>query len=51
LLGLHGYLGVLCGRFARGRNTHGETFYRWLNELPALFLVAIVILVIVRPSL
>ena len=28
---------------------HGEHFYRWFNEFPSLLLVAIVVLVVVKP--
>jgi len=47
--GLHGML-VRCTRdFAADRNARSQKFYRIVNELPALFMVAIVILVIVKP--
>lgn len=49
---LYGYHG-LCGRFLRDfandRNTRSHVFYRVFNELPVLVLVAVVILVVVRP--
>jgi protoporphyrinogen IX oxidase len=35
--------------FRDGRNTKGERYYRVLNELPVFALVAIVILVVVKP--
>ncbi|MDP2226156.1 MAG: protoporphyrinogen oxidase HemJ [Moraxellaceae bacterium] len=44
---------LLCGRylqaFAADRNTKTHVFFRIFNELPVFALVAIVILVIVRP--
>lgn len=44
---------LLCGRwlrdFARGRNRHGDRFYRVVNEIPLLFLVAIVLLATLKP--
>ena len=44
---------LLCGRFLRDfaadRNTRSHVFFRVFNELPVLALIAIVILVIVRP--
>ncbi len=46
----HGYCGVCRKRFFYDNNTHGQLFYRWLNEAPVLLLVAIVILVVVKPS-
>jgi len=45
----HLYLGKLMIDFKHDRNKHTHVFYRWLNEVPVLFLVAIVILVVVRP--
>jgi len=45
----HVYLGVLLKAFKLNRNKHSHVFYRWLNEVPVLFLVGIVILAIVRP--
>lgn len=36
-------------RFREGRNTHGHVFFRYYNELPVLALIAIVILVVVKP--
>jgi protoporphyrinogen IX oxidase len=35
--------------FAVGRNTRTERFFRALNELPVIALIAIVILVVVKP--
>jgi protoporphyrinogen IX oxidase len=35
--------------FARGDNRRGHLFYRWFNEAPVLALLAIVILVVVKP--
>jgi len=45
----HIYLGKLLKDFRNDKNQHGHVFYRILNELPALFLIAIVILVVVKP--
>lgn len=55
LLGVAGLAGyhVWCWRialaFRRGENRRDHTWYRWFNEVPAVFLVAIVILAIVKP--
>lgn len=49
LLVYHGYLGRLRGDFAADANRHGHVFYRWLNELPALILVAVVLLAVLKP--
>jgi protoporphyrinogen IX oxidase len=35
--------------FRDGRNRHSQRWYRIFNELPALFLVAIVLLVVIQP--
>jgi protoporphyrinogen IX oxidase len=35
----------------RDRNRRGHVFYRWMNEAPVLILIAVVILVVVKPSL
>jgi protoporphyrinogen IX oxidase len=44
---------VMCGRmvraFERGSNRHSHVWYRWFNEFPVLLLVAIVLLVVVKP--
>jgi len=47
--GLHGYFTVCVRRFANDANTQTARFYRILNEVPALLMAAIVILVIVQP--
>ncbi len=44
---------LACGKwlldFQRDRNIHSHVFYRWINEIPVLFLIAIVILATVKP--
>jgi protoporphyrinogen IX oxidase len=45
----HFYLGYLLYCFKKDKNTHSHVFYRWLNEVPVLFLVGIVILAMVKP--
>ncbi|MDQ2994914.1 MAG: protoporphyrinogen oxidase HemJ [Pseudomonadota bacterium] len=44
---------LYCYKFLRDfrtdNNKHSHVFYRWFNEAPALILVAIIILVIVKP--
>jgi protoporphyrinogen IX oxidase len=35
--------------FKHDQNKHSHVWYRWFNELPVLLLVAIIILVIVKP--
>ena len=49
LSGMHGFF-VRCWRdFEADRNTRSARFYRIVNEVPALLMVAIVILVVVKP--
>jgi putative membrane protein len=49
LTGFHHALARWRKDFARDQNRHPARFYRIANEVPTLFLVAIVILVIVKP--
>lgn len=49
LIGYHHGCGVLLRKFEQGANTRSHTFYRWFNELPVLVLLAVVILVVVKP--
>lgn len=49
LVAYHHVCGAQLKRFARGDNPRGHVFYRWFNEVPVLFLLAIVILVVVKP--
>ncbi|MCQ4312594.1 protoporphyrinogen oxidase HemJ [Pseudomonas stutzeri] len=49
LIGYHHLCGVQLKRFARNENTRSHVFYRWFNEFPVLLLLAIVILVVVKP--
>jgi protoporphyrinogen IX oxidase len=49
LLGYHHMLGRWRRAFALDRNAHSARFYRMINEIPALIMVAIVILVVTRP--
>ena len=49
LLGYHHACGRLLKKFERGANTRGHVFYRWFNEVPVLMLLAITILVVVKP--
>lgn len=49
LSGVHGYLAGRVRDFANDRNTKSARFYRIINEVPAVLMVGIVILVIVKP--
>ena len=45
----HVYLGKLLNDFKHNRNQHSHVFYRWLNEVPVIFLFAIVLLAVLKP--
>jgi protoporphyrinogen IX oxidase len=47
--GLHGGMARWVHDFAVDQNRHSERFFRLINELPTLLMIAIVILVIVKP--
>jgi protoporphyrinogen IX oxidase len=48
LVAYHVYCGKLMFDFKHDRNRHGHVFYRWLNELPTVILVAVVLLVVLK---
>jgi putative membrane protein len=45
----HVWCGALVKSFRDERNTRSHVWYRWFNEVPVLFLIAIVLLVVVKP--
>ena len=49
LSALHILMGRWLKDFANDRNTHSARFFRIINELPAVLMIAIVILVVVKP--
>ncbi len=49
LIAYHLWCAKLVTEFKHDRNRHGHVFYRWFNEFPVLLLIAIVILVVVKP--
>jgi len=49
LVAYHFWMRKLLGDFARDANRRSHVFYRWVNEMPTVLLVAIVILVVVKP--
>lgn len=49
LIAYHLWLGALARQFARRENRRPGRFYRMINEVPALFLIAMVILAVVKP--
>jgi putative membrane protein len=49
LSGFHGFLAARVKDFAADRNTRSARFYRIANEVPAVAMVFIVILAVVKP--
>ena len=49
LSAFHGLLAKWTKDFAADRNTRSARFYRIANEVPTILMIAIVILVVVRP--
>jgi putative membrane protein len=49
LVAYHLWCWRMVGTFARDGNTRSHVWYRWFNEVPVLFLIAIVLLAILKP--
>jgi putative membrane protein len=49
LSGVHGHLSVSVRAFAEDRNTRSSRYWRIVNEVPALLMIGIVVLVIAKP--
>ena len=49
LSGVHGVLARRLKEFAADANTRPARYYRALNEIPTLLMIAIVVLVVVKP--
>lgn len=50
LLGYHAWCYSLMKSFHDGRNTHSQRWFRFFNEVPALLLIGIVLLAVVKPG-
>jgi putative membrane protein len=50
LLVYHLWCGRLVKRFRLGDNRHTGIFYRWFNEFPAIILIVVVLLAVLRPG-
>ena len=48
-IGYHHACAVLLRKLVRGESRRSHAWFRWFNELPVLFLLAAVILVVVKP--
>lgn len=49
LIAYHVNCGKLLADFKYDRNRHGHVYYRWFNEIPVIILIAVVVLVVVKP--
>ena len=49
LLVFHFWCGHLVKAFKGGANPHSHVWFRWFNEVPLIFLVIVVILVVFKP--
>ncbi len=49
LVGYHGYCYKLLQDFVQQRNRRSHVWFRFFNELPVLLLLAVLILVVVKP--
>jgi putative membrane protein len=49
LSAIHGMLVKWTRDFAADRNRHSQRFYRIVNEIPAVLMIGIVILVVIKP--
>ena len=49
LSGVHGFFARWVKDFAADRNTRSQRFYRFINEVPTILMIGIVILVVVKP--
>ncbi len=49
LIGYHLYCGKIVKAFKQDDNQNSHLFFRWFNELPVLLLIAVIILVVVKP--
>jgi len=45
----HYFCWVWLKDFKHDRNQRSHVFYRWMNEVPVLFLIGIIILAVVKP--
>ncbi len=49
LIAYHLYCGKLLADFKHDRNARSHVWLRWFNEFPVLLLIAVVLLVVVKP--
>jgi protoporphyrinogen IX oxidase len=49
IVGYHHACGVMLRKFEQGENRRSHVWYRWFNEVPVIMLVAVVLLVVLKP--
>ena len=49
LSAMHGFFVRWVRDFAADRNQHSQRFYRIINEVPTIFMIGIVLLVVIKP--
>jgi putative membrane protein len=49
VIGYHHACGAMLKKFEKGENKRSHVWLRWFNEVPVILLLAIVLLVVVKP--
>jgi putative membrane protein len=49
LSGSHFYFGQLLKAFAQGQNKKSKKFFKFINELPTILMIGIVLLAVIKP--
>jgi putative membrane protein len=49
VIGYHHACGSMLKKFEQGKNKRSHVWLRWFNEVPVILLLAIVVLVVVKP--
>ena len=49
LTGFHGYLSSIRRKFANNENDKSEKFFRIINEVPTILLIAIISIAVIKP--
>jgi protoporphyrinogen IX oxidase len=49
MTGMHGFLSRWRRQFEKDQNTHSGKFYRYMNEIPTVLMILIVITIVVKP--
>ena len=49
LIGYHHACGAILRKFEKGLNKRSHTWFRYFNEVPVVMLLAVVVLVVVKP--